>query len=313
MEHHMDVDMFLDGYIRWEVGSPHQSIILHEMFLHATEQGQKGVEWMIPWGHQHGLPKLDPQVDISAIQSVGPQTSREEFRDLYYQMYKHKRLPGSPPCWPEQMEELTANVVSSMKDCLRWKDGKPLWGSEKPGPADVQPSRSKTPRRGRRSTSTERDLAEVREVHQRALVTTATLEEKIERLSWSITQGWLDAHAHSQSCDCWRRRSQGWSRRCCRVGLEESPAPFSEYSPPQWGPESGEDGEAKLPLLDFNLEPLPELGPEVDHFLQELAGSLWEDDGSRSSPEPPVIYQKSTKDGWPGKHRHMICLTGGHS
>ena len=44
----------------------------------------------------------------------------------------------------------------------------------------------------------------------------------------------------------------------------------------------------KLPLLDFDLEPLPELGPEVDHFLQELAGSSEEDDGNRSSPEPLV-------------------------
>ena len=40
----MDIDMFLDGYVRWEVGSPHNSIILHEMFLHAAKQGQKEVE-----------------------------------------------------------------------------------------------------------------------------------------------------------------------------------------------------------------------------------------------------------------------------
>ena len=40
----MDVDMFLDRYIRCEVGSPHQSIILHEVFLHAAEQGWKEAE-----------------------------------------------------------------------------------------------------------------------------------------------------------------------------------------------------------------------------------------------------------------------------
>ena len=51
------------------------------------------------------------------------------------------------------------------------------------------------------------------------------------------------------------------------------------------GPESGKDREAELPLLDFNLEPPPELGQEVDHFLQELAGSLEENDGNRFSPE----------------------------
>ena len=69
--------------------------------------------------------------------------------------------------------------------------------------------------------------------------------------------------------------------------LEESPAPFFEYSPPQWGPGSGEDEEAKLPLLDFDLEAPPELGPEVDHYLQESAGSLEEDNRNRSSPESP--------------------------
>ena len=44
MECHMDMDMFLDGYVRWKEGSPHQPIILHEMFLHATVQGQKEAE-----------------------------------------------------------------------------------------------------------------------------------------------------------------------------------------------------------------------------------------------------------------------------
>ena len=65
------------------------------------------------------------------------------------------------------------------------------------------------PRRGRRDTSIERDLAKAREAHQRALATVATLEEKIEQLSQSITQGWLDIRAHSWSWDHYRRRSWG--------------------------------------------------------------------------------------------------------
>ena len=69
---------------------------------------------------------------------------------------------------------------------------------------------------------------------------------------------------------------------------EESPALFFKYSPPQRSPGSGEDEEAKLPLLDFDLEVLPELGPKVDHFLQKSAGSSEEEDRNRSSPEPPV-------------------------
>ena len=36
-EQRLDAKLFLDKYPRWEIEAPHQSIILHEMFLHATE------------------------------------------------------------------------------------------------------------------------------------------------------------------------------------------------------------------------------------------------------------------------------------
>ena len=186
------------------------------------------------------------------------------------------------------MEKLAAEIVSSLKDCLGQKEGKPLQGIEESGPADIQRPRSKTPRRGRRDPSSERDLPKVREAHLRVLATVATLEEEIEQLSQSVTWGQVDIHAHSQSRDHHRRRSWGWNRRCHRVWLEEGPTPFFEYSPPQRCPWSGEDKEAELPLLDFDLEAPPELGPEVNHFLQELAGSLEEEDRNRSSPEPPM-------------------------
>ena len=66
---------------------------------------------------------------------------------------------------------------------------------------------------------------------------------------------------------------------------EECPAPYFEYIPPWRGPESEEDEEA---FLDFDLEAPLELGPEVDHFLWEPAGSLEEEEMKRSSPELPV-------------------------
>ena len=72
--------------------------------------------------------------------------------------------------------------------------------------------------------------------------------------------------------------------------LEESPAPYFEYSPPWRGPEFEEDEEA---LLDFDLEALLELGPEVNCLLQGLADSSGEEDRKRSSPEHPVEDFKS--------------------
>ena len=93
------------------------------------------------------------------------------------------------------------------------------------------------------------------------------------------------------------------------------PSPFFEYSPPQWGPGSGEDEEAELPLLDFDLEPPPELGPEVDHLLQEPAGSMEEDDRNRSSPEPLVEDERwatwqTRVHGTPGWQSELAKIPG---
>ena len=301
VEHHMVVEMFLEGQARWEVDSSHHPIILHEMIQHAMEQGQKKVEHMICQGCQHGLLKLDPKADISAIQLVGPQTSREELKSLYYEVYKLQRLPGSPPGEPEWIEELTAEVVFSLEDHLQWKGGEPPWMMEEPGPIDIWSPRSKTPRRGRRDTSVERGLAEVMEAHQRALATAATLEEEIEKLSQSITRGWLEACAHSGRQDPCRRGSRGWKRRHCQVWLEESHAPYFIYHPPWRGLESKEDEEAPM---DFNLEALPGLGLEVNCFLQGPAESLREEDGC-----PPQIPQWRS---W-REPRCMTHLAGGRN
>ena len=42
----VESDLFLDEYPQWDLGSPHQSVILHEMFLHTESQGQKEAERM---------------------------------------------------------------------------------------------------------------------------------------------------------------------------------------------------------------------------------------------------------------------------
>ena len=95
---------------------------------------------------------------------------------------------------------------------------------------------------------------------------------------------------HSRSWDHCKQKSQGWDRRCHWVQPEETPSPYFEYSPPWRDPASEEDEEA---LPDFDLEALPELGPEVDCFLLEPADSSGEEDRKRSSSEPPVEDFKS--------------------
>ena len=36
LERVVDSELFLDKYPRWGLGTPHSSVVLHEMFLHAT-------------------------------------------------------------------------------------------------------------------------------------------------------------------------------------------------------------------------------------------------------------------------------------
>ena len=45
----VETDLFLDEYPQWNIGSPHQSVILHEMFLHVASQGWKETEHICHW------------------------------------------------------------------------------------------------------------------------------------------------------------------------------------------------------------------------------------------------------------------------
>ena len=42
----VELDLFLDEYPQWDLGTLHQPVILHEMFLHATARGWKEAECM---------------------------------------------------------------------------------------------------------------------------------------------------------------------------------------------------------------------------------------------------------------------------
>ena len=44
LERAMDVDLFLEIQSNWAEDSPHCLVILHEMFCHATTEGQKEAE-----------------------------------------------------------------------------------------------------------------------------------------------------------------------------------------------------------------------------------------------------------------------------
>ena len=70
-EQMVDSEIFLDEYPRWGLGTPHWSVVLHEMFLPTAGQGQKEAECMFCQGHQGSVPKPEPGVDQSAMELVG--------------------------------------------------------------------------------------------------------------------------------------------------------------------------------------------------------------------------------------------------
>ena len=277
----MDVELFLEGQTKWEADSPQCLMMLYEMFQHAMDQGQKDAEQMVHWGCQQELPKLDPKVDLSAIQLGGPPTSKKEIQSLYLEVYKQQRLPGSPPRELELLEE----VVSSFEDHQGQKQRKAPEMAVRSQSTDIWPPRSRTPGRGRREASVERSWANVREAHQKALATAATLEEEIEQLSCPLIRSQPEVWVHSKSRDHCVHGSRGQKRRCCQVQPENCPAPYFEYHPSRRNSESGREAVA---TEDPNLEKPLELGPKVTCFLRGSAENIEEEEEKEPSPEPPV-------------------------
>ena len=66
------------------------------------------------------MPQLNPEAGIPSLQLVGPEMTKEELLELYLEVYKLHRLPGSPPGEPAILEE----VLSSLPDHQRCEEGK---------------------------------------------------------------------------------------------------------------------------------------------------------------------------------------------
>ena len=56
------------------------------------------------------MPQLNPEVGIPTVQLVGLETTKEELLEIYLEVYKLHRLPGSPPREPAILEEIMALV-----------------------------------------------------------------------------------------------------------------------------------------------------------------------------------------------------------
>ena len=164
--------MFLDEYPRWELGTPHRTVILHAMFLHAAEQGQKEVECMCHRGCQSCILEPNPEADQSTMELVGYKMSRKEMRDVYHSVYLLRRCPGSPSCGALRRRRAIQDILSSLQAQVQRQS----YSAETKGPGA----------QGRERVGTE-PLQSYKVVLwatcQKALETTKALHDDLERLN----------------------------------------------------------------------------------------------------------------------------------
>ena len=191
-------EMFLDEYPWWELGTPHWTVILHEMFLHAMEQGWKEAECMCCRGCQSCIPEPNPKVDQSAMELVGYQMSRQEMWDIYHSVYLLWRCPGSPSCGALRRRRAIQDILSSLQARVQRQtystktEGPGAHGGKKVGTEPLQSYK-----------------AALQAVCQKALETTKTLCDDLERLNDEHRER---SQAHSQSRSQPRSHSRNHSR-----------------------------------------------------------------------------------------------------
>ena len=271
LERAMDVELFLETQGKWPEDSPHRLVILHEMFLHAASEGQKEAERYVCQGIRQHMPQLDPEVGIPAVELVGPETSRDELLEIYLEVYKLHRLPGSPPGEPVIAQEVLAAVPDSHQ-----RGGEAPEAQVLPSPGHSHPLNRRRPLQEWESW-VDRSLAKMCKAHQQALSTAMALEEEIERL------GQMKAHSQSRvrlrSQDHQRSKGEGQKKRHCQGSFVDELAPRQSANPEMpLGKEGFEGG-------DSDLGELPELKPAVASFLW---GSL-ETSDEEMPLEPTVL------------------------
>ena len=254
----IDARLFLDEYTWWELGTPHWSVILHEMFLHATNRGQKEAEWMIHWGHQGIMLEPDPRAGHSAMELVGYWTSHKGIWDIYQNIYLIWRPLGLPSCGEQLRKRTIWDILSSLKDQMH-RHGYPATTGE-----DSKPQEEWWPRLNRWDPYEEA----LRVGHQRALDTAKALQGDIEKLS-QRTRGrsWTCSQSQSHS----RSHSRSRSRSCNRAHSQSQPQSGSQSRWPRSpdGPPPGRRVTIREPVVEPNSE-----GNVEDYLLEPSVSDM---------------------------------------
>ena len=275
LERWVDLELFLDEYPQWGLGTPHQLVVLHEMFLHTAKWGQKEAECIFCQG---SIYKPDPEADQSTMELVGYWMSRKEMRDIYHSVYLLRRSPGSPSCGEWQRRKTIQNILSSLTDRLQ------RWASlATSGDLDLQGGEWV-----RQDWQGSYEVT-LQVAHQRALETTEALQSDLKRLhkeqrersqahpcSWSRSQSrahprsWSRTHSRGQSRSYTRANSQS-----CSLNNLGSVCPWSpNESPPRKRVTFNDSEEEKGPAREeAGCSTEPSVG-DLDMGLEFQAGQL---------------------------------------
>ena len=111
----MDEEPFLGLQDLWAEDIPHCLVIFYEMFRHVAVEGWKEAEQIICQGHWQNMPQLNPEAGVPTVQLVGPEMTKEELLEIYLEVYKLHRLPGSPPGEPAILKEMLSSLPNHQR------------------------------------------------------------------------------------------------------------------------------------------------------------------------------------------------------
>ena len=212
----VELELFLNEYSQWGIGTPHQSVILHEMFLHAKARGHKEAERMCHRGCQSSIWEPNSEVDQSAMGLIGYWTSQKEIREVHHSVYLLNRLLGFPSCGEARRRRAIQDILSSLE-------------TQQQRQMDMTQDLN-AHGRGLESDMSHSYEAALWAAHQKALETSKALQSDLNRLgnecrgrTWVHSQSGHQPRAQSgnqpraQSGSWTRAHSQGRSRNWTRT------------------------------------------------------------------------------------------------
>ena len=189
------------------------------MFHHCPATGKSEHNCAICQGWWDPSVEWDVEREPTMMQLVQPDSFWEDIADLYCEVYHLWRLPGKICCDEEMEACICQEIMDSVKNSSGVSSLLHCWGKNwdrtqltsprlKPkGEFNTRNCATYDRFIGNKWDSCKEALAMARDAHWWALAAAALSEDKIERMSHSLSCSCLCSRSHRQSGSCQQRRS----------------------------------------------------------------------------------------------------------